>query len=70
MKTKQELNEDINGITMVISENYPELSKYINEMPITIPIKQDSQITLKDLSEYYNSLYALVNQYAMKYGHD
>jgi len=38
METEEQINAKIMKVTMVIQENYPELSKYLNEMPITIPI--------------------------------
>ena len=37
MKNEKELNEDILKITMLIQEKYPELSKFITEMPVTVP---------------------------------
>jgi hypothetical protein len=38
METEEEINAKILKLTMVIHDNYPELSKYLNEMPITVPI--------------------------------
>lgn len=37
MKTEKELNEAILKITSKIHSEYPELSKYLSEIPITIP---------------------------------
>ena len=37
MKTEAELNADILKVTMTIKDEYPELSKYISEMPVTVP---------------------------------
>ena len=37
MKTEKQLNSEILEITMKIQDQFPELSKYIAEMPITIP---------------------------------
>jgi hypothetical protein len=37
MKTGKELNAAILKITMIIQEKFPELSKYISEMPETVP---------------------------------
>ncbi len=64
MKTEQELNNDILKITSMIHEKYPELSKYIEEMTVTIPDKTNPEITLKILQDYYNSLDALLKKYA------
>jgi hypothetical protein len=41
---ENELNEKILKITMRIKEQYPELSKYLNEMPITIPDEKDPEV--------------------------
>lgn len=59
----QQLNNDILKITMKISENFPELSKYISEMPVSIPDTDDPEITIKNLSEYKESLELLLKKY-------
>jgi len=63
MKTELELNEMILGITNNIREKHPELLKYLNEMPITIPYVENPTITVKTLSSYHDSLVALVEGY-------
>ena len=63
MKTEKELNADILNITMLIQEKFPELSKYIAEMPVTIPDVATPEITVKILKEYYNSLNILIKDY-------
>ena len=63
MATEKELNAAILQKTLMIQEKFPELSKYIEEMPITIPV-DNSQITLKNLTDYYNSLDNLIEKYA------
>ena len=65
MQTIEELNQKILLKTLDIAANYPELSKYIEEMPITIPNSENPQITLQILKEYYNSLNVLVTNYAL-----
>jgi hypothetical protein len=66
-ETYQEIEKDLNSkileITMNIKDNYPELSKYLEEMPVTIPDEQNPDITLKNLSSYYDSLNSLLNKY-------
>ncbi len=47
MKTIEELNQKILNKTMDMKKKYPELSKYIEEMPITIPNLENPEITLK-----------------------
>ena len=63
MKTEKELNSDIIKITMTIQEIFPELSKYIIEMPETIPDTKTPEINIKNLTEYYDSLVALLKKY-------
>ena len=56
METKREWNEKILAITMLIHEKRPELSKYLAEMPITIPDESKPVINIKVLKDYYDSL--------------
>lgn len=63
METEKELNDKILKITLDIKNNYPELSKYLEELPVTIPNKTSSTVTLKKLEAYHESLNSLVNNY-------
>jgi hypothetical protein len=63
MKTEKELNEAILKITLRIHNTFPELSKYIEEMPITIPNVANPEIKIKQLTDYYNSLNNLIEKY-------
>jgi len=56
-------NARILVVTMSIRKEFPELSKYIEEMPITVPINQHPAITLKNLKDYYGSLSAMLTNY-------
>ncbi|WP_428659930.1 hypothetical protein [Runella sp.] len=67
MKTKNDLNADILKITMIIHEKFPELSKYILEMPISIPDVIDPEISIKNLNDYYESLTGLLKRYAVNH---
>ncbi len=62
MKTKAELHRDIAHVTNRIYEKFPELSKYIKEMPESN--LEPDQIDITNLEEYYNSLDILVKNYA------
>lgn len=64
MKTEEQLNADILKITLLIREKYPELSKYVSEMPITIPDVESPEINAKILTDYYDSLEAIMENYA------
>jgi hypothetical protein len=63
MKTEKELDSDILHITMKIKEQYPELSKYILEMPVTIPNVENPEMNRKIVQDYYDSLEILLQDY-------
>jgi hypothetical protein len=63
MKTKAELEQDIVNITMKIHMDFPELSKYISEMPENLSRKNNNLIETKNLKEYYNSLEEVLLEY-------
>jgi len=63
MKTELELNVMILGVTNTIRDRHPELLKYLNEMPITIPYEENPNITAETLSAYYDSLVGLLEDY-------
>jgi hypothetical protein len=62
MKTKMQLEQSIIKITTTIKQEYPELSKFIIEMPENN--SESEEVTIKSLEEYYNSLEDLLNKYA------
>ncbi|MEP7320763.1 MAG: hypothetical protein ABI761_02550 [Saprospiraceae bacterium] len=64
MKTEQELNDDILKITLVINEKFPELTKFIEEMPVTIPNSKTPEINIIQLENYYHSLMTMVSEYS------
>lgn len=67
MDTEKEINEKIMKITMVIQENYPELSKYLNEMPVTIPVDNNPEVNVKALTKYYDTLLTLFRNYVAEH---
>jgi nitrate/nitrite-specific signal transduction histidine kinase len=64
MKSNLELNAEILEMTMKIRNNYPELSKYLEEMTITLPDDKHPDTNTKELQDYLNSLTALVSEYS------
>lgn len=60
---ERDLNLKIMQVTTEIKDNYPELMKFLEEMPVTIPDEQNMEITLKNLKSYYDSLNSLLNDY-------
>lgn len=63
MKTEKELNEAILKITSKIHNEYPELSKYLLEIPITIPEVSSPEINIKILTDYYETLENILKKY-------
>ncbi len=63
MKTEKELNDAILKITLKIQNDYPELSKYLSEIPVTIPNISNPEINNKVLNNYYESLENIVEKY-------
>lgn len=70
MKTEQELNDAILKITMKIRNDYPELSKYLNEMTVTIPDISSPEINIKILTDYYESLENIIKKYIPNHNDD
>ena len=67
MKTEKELNEAILKITSKIHSEFPELSKYLSEIPITIPDVNIPKITIKVLTDYYETLENILKKYIPKH---
>ncbi|HLP64832.1 hypothetical protein [Flavobacterium sp.] len=67
METEEEINAKIMKVTMVIQENYPELLKYLNEMPITVPIDSNPEVNVKNLQKYYDNLLSLFRNYVAEH---
>jgi hypothetical protein len=57
------MNAKILKLTTTIRTKYPELIKYLDEMPITIPNKKHPDVGIKSLTDYYDSLNAILNRY-------
>lgn len=64
---EKDLNSKILEITMKIKDHYPELSQFLEEMPVTVPTENDPEITLNHLKTYYESLNSLLNKYNVDY---
>jgi len=65
MKLETELTVKILAITLEIEQNHPELSKFLNEMPVTIPNDLSPELDYKILIEYYESLKSLLKEYEL-----
>jgi len=62
MKTEKDLNEKIMELTNKIRQEKPELIKYIDEMPLTMPDDANPEINQKNLKDYIQSLKDLLNK--------
>ena len=63
MRSKQVVIQEITNLTTKIETKYPELYRFLDENPLTIPSKNDWDIDLKNLEDYLESLKQLVQQY-------
>lgn len=64
---EKDLNAKILAITLKIRNELPELSKYLDEMPVTVPNKKEPHITLNLLKVYYESLGSLFEDYNLEH---
>jgi hypothetical protein len=62
MKTKIEWDQDITKITQTIHQEFPELTKYICEIPIKS--SANGEISVESLKDYYFSLEELISNYS------
>ena len=63
MKNEKELYTAILKITMQIKTQFPELSLYLEEMPVTIPNVKNPVVNRSILQEYYDSMSILLKDY-------
>jgi hypothetical protein len=63
MKTVGELLKEISDITRDIETNYPDVYKYLDENPITIPNLKHPKVDTNQLQVYLESLNDLLNKY-------
>ncbi|MDZ4668816.1 MAG: hypothetical protein SGJ00_13190 [bacterium] len=63
METEKGLNAKILAKTNEIMEKHPELSDFLNEMPITIPNENNPEINIKNLKDYYDSLNQILKKH-------
>ncbi len=61
------LNRKILKIKRIIKDRFPELSKFLDEMPVSTEDSNPSEISNYDLGEYYRSLEAVLTKYKLEY---
>lgn len=69
-KVEADANSMILKITMRIYDEYPELSKYLEEMSVTIPSVEKPKISITSMMAYYNSLNSMLNHYILEHKDD
>lgn len=67
-ENEEAFNAKILKITLHINKFHPELSKYIEEMPISVPDEKNPEINLKNLRLYYESLLSVMKKYEVDHG--
>lgn len=63
MKKIQKLTQEINELTVRIEQEYPELYRYLDENPITIPVDDEAKLTYKSFADYLESLKSILEKY-------
>ena len=67
MTTPEKLNEAIFLTTIRIQEEFPELVKYLEELPETIPSTNEQGVSTDDLEAYLESLNNLISTYSKEH---
>ena len=63
MKKLQRLTREINDLTLQLEQEYPELYRYLDENPVTIPSSDHTELTVKSFSDYLDSLKSLLEKH-------
>lgn len=63
MKALKEVLVEITRLTTLIETDYPELHKFLDENPVTIPSANHPQIDCKAMQAYLESLRDLLNHH-------
>lgn len=67
MDEENELNLKILNLSLQIKLHNPELAKFMDEMPVTIPNEKHPEINLSALRAYYDSLNLIWNNYLLSH---
>ena len=67
MKVELEVNNKIICLTSEIKKTYPELIKYINEIPVKDVFTTSYEVNTKNLLDYYNTLKIIFEEYGFKH---
>ena len=64
MESRIALSQDIVAITSLIQDQYPELMKYLDEMPILMQTEPTQEMSKQDFKDYLDSLKKIVEHYS------
>ena len=67
MESQNDLNDNIRLTTLKIQEEYPELIKYMNEIPRNFLSNVGKGVNNKALKDYLDSLNAILETYAKEH---
>lgn len=70
MKSKNDLNEFIYFTTLKIHREFPELVKYLDELPRESSLTADKAVNNKELKSYLESLNDLIDTYGKEHEKD
>jgi hypothetical protein len=65
--SEKELNQIILRLSMEIRDEFPELSKFLGEIPDTVPVEDSPELILENLADYCASLKSLKDEYGHKH---
>ena len=68
MKVELEINNKILYLTNEIKKKYPELIKYIGEIPVKDVFTNSYEVNTKNLLDYYNTLKIIFDEYDLMHG--
>lgn len=60
------IDDRILDVTMILHEKFPELSTFLPEMPVTIPITNNPSVDRAAMQEYYESLVSMLKSYELE----
>ncbi|MEZ2414818.1 hypothetical protein ACA086_07620 [Muriicola sp. E247] len=63
MKSLQKILTEITQLTANIETNYPELYDYLEENPMTLPVKEEPHMEKKVMEDYLESLKLLLKHH-------
>jgi hypothetical protein len=63
MNELRKLFKEITGLTLDMETNYPELYRYLDKNPLTLPVSSHPHIDKSELQEYLHGLRELLRHH-------